>query len=42
MKESRNLGLVSKNGKTKKQMMLSFQMDLARDLIGDFRQNKKG
>ena len=32
MKESRNHGLVLKNGKTKQQMMLSFRMDLAKDL----------
>ena len=41
MKESRNHGLVSKNGRTKQRTMLSFRMDLAKDLIGDFRQNKK-
>ena len=41
MKESRNHGLVSKNGKTKQRTMLSFRIDLAKDLISDFRQNKK-
>ena len=41
MKESRNHGLVSKNVKMKQGTMLSFRMDLAKDLIGDFRQNKK-
>ena len=41
MKESRNHGLVSNNGKTKQRTMLSFRMDLAEDLSGDFRQNEK-